>query len=188
MSGAKWGLASGLAAGLAVAAAVAEPLPKEECEKLMVEQADLDKAGLRDIVQKGPDWGRANLGADKLKAVERYISVEELLSFRCGLAKARLTLPFADEDQPPSPPEEQKAGTPPPAAKPKPKSKPKTPVAAKPAPTAAVPKTGPAPAKPPAQPVTSRPPAKPKPKIDDAYRPSQPANPTADPFALQKSK
>ncbi len=184
MSRAKWALAGGLTVGLAVAAAVAEPLPKEECEKLKVEQADLDKAGLRDIVQKGPAWGKANLGADKLKAVERYISVEELLSFRCGLAKARLTLPFADEDHPPSPPEDQKDGDPPAAAKPKPKPKP--PAAAKPAPTAAVPKTEPAPTKP-SQPATSRPPAKPKPKVEDAYRP-QPPDPTVDPFALQKSK
>jgi hypothetical protein len=184
MSRAKWALAGGLTVGLAVAA-VAEPLPKEECEKLKAEQADSERAGLRDIVQKGPAWGKINLGADKLKAVERYISVEEMLSFRCGLAKARLTLPFADEDHPPGSPEEQKEGAPPPAAKPKPK--PKAPVAAKPAPKAVVPKVEPAPVKP-SQPATSRPPAKPKPKVEDAYRPPQPPDPTIDPFALQKSK
>ncbi len=186
MSRAKWALAGGLTAGLVAAVAVAEPLPKEDCEKLKVEQADLDKAGLRDIVQKGPAWGKANLGGDKLKAVERYISVEELLSFRCGLAKARLTLPFADEDHPPGAPEEQKEGASPPAAKPK--VKPKAPAAAKSSPTAAVPKALPGPAKPPSQPAASRPPAKPKLKVEDAYRPPQPPDPTADPFALQKTK
>ena len=186
MSRAKWVFAAGVTAGLAVVAAVAEPLPKEECEKLKSEQAEFDKSGLRDIVQKGPVWGKANLGADKLKVVERYISVEEMLSFRCGLAKARLTLPFADEDQPPAAPEDQKDGAAPPAAKPK--AKPKPPAAAKPAPTAAGPKAEPAPAKPPSQPVTARPAPKPKPKVEDAYRPPQPPDPTVDPFAVQKSK
>ncbi len=175
--------AAGLSA-LAFGAVVAEPLPKEECEKLQVEQAALDKAGVKDALMKGAAWGRTNLGREQLKQVERYITIEESLSFRCGLARARLTLPFAEEDHPPTPPEDAKgepaASVPP--AKPKPKPKPK----------AAAKETDPVPQ---AATATQAPPdaAKPKPKPkaeaktkpDDAYRPPAPANPGADPFAKQ---
>lgn len=179
----RWMLVGGLTAGLVVGA-VAEPLPKEYCDKLLTEQADLEKAGLKDAYLKGPAWAKANLGADQLKRVERFIAVEELLSFRCGLAKARLTLPFADEDHPPSPPEESKDDDSPSAAKPKPKPKAKAEPPAK-APRAA-PKSVSSPESPAKQPVAAQAPAKPKPKVDDAYRPPKPANPEADPFVTQK--
>ncbi|MFM9940351.1 MAG: hypothetical protein ACKVP7_12750 [Hyphomicrobiaceae bacterium] len=189
MAGPTWqcfgfGMAAVLATGgLIVTVALAEPLAKEDCEKFKVEQAALEKAGIKDVLQKGATWGRANLGADKLKQVERFIFLEEQLSFRCGQAKARLTLPFAEEDQPPAAPEDAakaETGDPavtPPVAKAKPKPKPKPAVEAA-APDAA--KEQPAKA---AAPAPAKPAPKPKPKVDDALKvpPAQ-----GDPFANQK--
>lgn len=186
-----------IAAACLASRVMAEPLPKEACEKLKSEQATLDQAGLRDVLQKGPDWAKSNLDRGKLKQVERYILVDEMLSFRCGLAKAQLTLPFSEEDQPPVPPEAQKTEGTPPAAPPavKPKLKPKAAQApaatAPPAPEAAPKpkKAAPAavPEAPASQPAAAKPAPKPKPKADDAYRPPTPANPATDPFVVPKS-
>ncbi len=174
----------------------AEPLPKEECEKLKGEQSTLDQTGVKELFAKGPVWGRANLDRAKLRDIERYILVEEQLSFRCGLAKARLTLPFAEEDTPPAVPEEAtdtKTEAPEPAPKPKPKPKPAaapatgsdTKAAATTPP--AKPKLAPAPAAEAKEPAAAptKPAPKPKPKADDAYRPPAGANPAGDPFAKQ---
>ncbi len=107
---------------------LAEPLSKEACEALVVEQQGLIAAGVKDDFAKGADWGKANLKADRLAQVGRYLDVEEQLSFRCGLAKVRYSLP-ADEETPAAPAvtEEPKA---PPKAKPAPKAKPKAKAAA----------------------------------------------------------
>ena len=188
--------------GIAGRLALAEPMPKEECDKLQVEQAALEKGGIKEVLLKGPVWGRANLSGAKLKDVERYITIEEYLSFRCGLARARLTLPFAEEDQPPASPEETakaEAGAPAataPPPKPKPKPKPKaeaTPPAEKvAAPTEAAPKPAAKPKpKPKADPseqaaapeAAPKPAAKAKPKPDDAFKP--PPSQGKDPFAGQ---
>ncbi|MFV0297504.1 MAG: hypothetical protein ACK5JT_15420 [Hyphomicrobiaceae bacterium] len=74
---------------MGVAAAQGEPLSTDACEKLRSEHADLVRAGLPDIVKKGPDWGRANLTAVQLGQVKKYIEVDEMLTFRCGLALPR---------------------------------------------------------------------------------------------------
>jgi len=61
--------------------AFAAPLDKDACEKLKAEQAGMAQA--KDHLAKGPEWGKANLTADQLKAVQRYIEVEEQIAFRC---------------------------------------------------------------------------------------------------------
>lgn len=99
----------------------AEPLAKDACEALVVEQQGLIAAGVKDDFAKGPVWGKANLKSSRLVQISRYLDVEEQLSFRCGLAKIRYSLP-ADEETPAVPPvaEEPKA---PPKAKASPKAK-----------------------------------------------------------------
>jgi hypothetical protein len=158
------------------AGALAEPLPKDECEKLKSEQADLTTAGVKDQLGRGAAWGKANLSADQLKRVERYIAVEELLAFRCGLAQLRASLPEAeeggeqelDDKGQPVPPKDKASA---PAAPAKPKAKAAKPVAKVPA---AAGKNGPdgAPAKAKPAPAKGKPNA--KPKVDDAYRPPAP--------------
>ncbi len=190
--------------------AQAEPLAKEACDALKAEQAQLTAAGAKESFDKGAAWAKANLSAAKLREIERFIGLEEQLGFRCGLAKARLTLPPSDEDVPADPNAAAAAPTPTvPAAPvkkaaPRPKPKPAE-TAAKPdvpvgetAPAATVPpkpKLKPkveavAPAGPvaaPGEPPPARPKPSPKPKSDDAYRPPPPAgNPFVPPAVPAK--
>ena len=76
---------------------LAEPLAKEECDKLQAEQTALTAAGVREQLGRGAEWGKANLSPAQLKSVERYIVLEEQLSFRCGLAKLRASLPIGED-------------------------------------------------------------------------------------------
>ena len=115
----------GAGALLVVAGAIsagAEPLAKEVCETLAGEQQALIANGTKADFAKGAAWGKANLAADRLKQVGRYIDVEEQLSFRCGLARVRFSLP-ADEETPvvEEPEVPQKKATP--QVKPAPKAK-----------------------------------------------------------------
>jgi hypothetical protein len=192
-------LAVSLSMGLGRSAA--EPLPKEECDKLKAEQADLTAAGVRDQLGRGADWGKANLNADQMRRVARYIALEEQLSFRCGLAKLRASLPVAEEGgeqeldengQPIPPKKKDGAGE----ANVKPKAKAPAKAASRseagteaspgprPRPKAAkAPSDGKAQAQ--SQPTAAKPRPKPKAKVDDAYRPATPQDPGADPFAGQ---
>lgn len=181
-----------LAALVVVGSAVAEPLPKEDCDKLSAEQTALDQSGIKELLAKGADWGRGNLERAKLRLIERYITVDEQLSFRCGLAKTRFALPFSEEDTPPANPDDVKDAkgdavdlVPKPKPKPKPKAvAPAEPQDAKAAPPPK-PKPKPAPAAEIKEPAPTRATPKPKPKADDAYRPPAPGNATGDPFAKQ---
>ena len=118
----------GILAAIAVLVAgsvSAEPLAKEACEALVVEQQALITAGVKADFAKGAEWGKANLKADRLSEVHRYLDVEEQLSFRCGLAKVRFSLP-ADEETPAPAAVTEEPKTAPnakPAPKPKAKSK-----------------------------------------------------------------
>ena len=112
------GFGAGALLGIAGVGSVwAEPLGKEACETLAGEQQALMTAGVKADFDKGASWGKANLQGDRLKQVGRYIDVEEQLSFRCGLARVRFSLP-ADEETPAAPEEPKTA----PKAKAKPKA------------------------------------------------------------------
>lgn len=186
--------------------AVAASLSKEECDKLHAEQAELTAAGVREQFDRGAEWGKANLPPDKLQRVQRFISIEEQLSFRCGLAKLRVILPVAeeggeqelDEKGNPIPPKAQ-AGDPAnkAAAKAAPKAKPPAKAAkdgkgvegAAAASVVAKPKPekGKAPSDAEAKTTAAKATPKPKPKADDAYRPPAGSTSTGDPFAAQKA-
>jgi hypothetical protein len=63
--------------------ATAERLDKEACEALKAEQARLVEGGAKADMERGPEWGKANLAPDRLKRIERLLEVEEGLAFRC---------------------------------------------------------------------------------------------------------
>jgi hypothetical protein len=138
----------------------ADPLPKDACDAVGAEHAKLSEAGLPDLVKKGPEWVKANLGEARLKDVARYISLHEDLLFKCGYDKLK-SRPGADADETSDKPD---GDEPPP---PLPQRKPPVPEAFK---TRAVPaaastsEAGEAAKRP--KPTSRR-----KIKVDDAYRP-----------------
>ena len=96
MIGRSFGLL-GVALLLQAGTAAAAPLDEEDCDKLKAEQTQLEGAGARADMTKGPEWAKTNLTPDKLGQVKRLIEVEELLMFRCG-SGSRLVMP-ADTDE-----------------------------------------------------------------------------------------
>jgi hypothetical protein len=179
--------------------AAAATLDQDACAQLKTELLQLELAGARTSMAKGPDWAKANLGADKLQQIKRLLEVEEQILFRCQ-GKPLVVLPEGvDGEAAAAPAERSKDGS---AAKPATETKgaAKEPPAPGKAPAkAAVPAAG-APAKvapkaapaakaagtpkaagePPAAAAPPKPKPKPKPqpkpKVDDAWRP-EPAPP-----------
>lgn len=74
----------------------AAPLDAEQCAKLKTELAELEQAGVRASMAKGPAWGKANLAPDKLDKVRRLVEVDEQLLFRCQ-GKPLVLLPAETE-------------------------------------------------------------------------------------------
>jgi hypothetical protein len=180
-----------LSLGALVRVGSAEPLAQEECEKLQAEQAALTTAGARDQLGRGAEWGKANLSPAQLKSIERFILLEEQLSFRCGLAKLRASLPVAEEggeqelDEKGNPiPPKTKQGQSADATKAKlvPKAAPAKGKAAATSPAKPKADAKGSPAKSEVQPSGAKAAAKAKAKADDAYRPLPAKEPNADPF------
>src|SRR5262245_35682459 len=185
-----------------VSVANAATLDQEACARLKTELLQLELAGTRTGMAKGPDWAKANLGADKLQQIKRLLEVEEQILFRCQ-GKPLVVLPEGvDAEAAPAPAERGKDG--PAAVKPAPESKGQAkdaqpaakapakaaaPAAAKAAgaPAKAAPGKAAAPTKAATEPAATaappKPKPKPKPKVDDAYRPApaQPAPATGKP-------
>ena len=162
---------------LGAAAATAEPMTKEACDAAEAERAPMLASGVPESLKKGPAWVKSNLGAAKLKEVERYIELQEKLLFKCGHAKLRtLPVPEGEEGADGLPaakdaPDEKVAAPPAP-----PKRKP---TAKKPEPrTIEAGVAGNQPGGPAKQPPPPR--SKPKPKPDDAYRPPAKAAPATE--------
>ena len=61
----------------------AAPLDKEGCANLKAEQAQLESAGTRGNMAKGPQWAKTNLEPDRLDQIRRLLEVDEQLLFRC---------------------------------------------------------------------------------------------------------
>lgn len=82
-------LAVGAAASLLVSnpAVRAAPLDEQTCAQLKDEQAQLVKAGTKADLDRGADWAKTNLTPDRLRQIERYITVEEQILFRCPQPK-----------------------------------------------------------------------------------------------------
>jgi len=84
-----------IVAGYGPAAAV--PLDASTCEQLQVRLDTLRSEGAADDMARGPEWARANLSPERLQRIGALLEAEEQLNFRCGLAKATITLPTAVE-------------------------------------------------------------------------------------------
>jgi hypothetical protein len=61
----------------------AAPLDKDGCANLKAEQGQLELAGARGNMAKGPQWAKTNLEPDKLEQIRRLLEVDEQLLFRC---------------------------------------------------------------------------------------------------------
>jgi hypothetical protein len=58
-------------------------MDKATCAAMSAEYQGLIAAGLKADLEKGPEWGKANLNEERLKLIARLIEVEETLAFRC---------------------------------------------------------------------------------------------------------
>jgi hypothetical protein len=180
-----------LAAALVLPSAAmrAAPLDKEGCAKLKVEQTELEHAGVRGNMGKGPQWGKANLEPDKLEQIKRLLEVDEQLLFRCH-GRSLVTLP-KDTDPDPAAQEPgaakaakvqkapkkdavKKAAAPPGDAAPKAKKEQPAAKKTQAAPKAAADKAEGEPAKKEQKAAGAPKKAKAKAKGDDAYRPPSP--------------
>jgi outer membrane biosynthesis protein TonB len=89
-----------LAAALLVAtAARSSPLGKDGCAQLKLEQAELEHAGTRASMSKGPQWAKNNLEPAKLEQIRRLLEIDEQLLFRCG-GKPLVSLPKDPDPDP----------------------------------------------------------------------------------------
>ncbi|MEQ1718182.1 MAG: hypothetical protein ABL907_19750 [Hyphomicrobium sp.] len=70
-------------AAFAVPACAAPKLDKDTCDQLKVEQAKFLETGILSEIQKGAQWGKANLSAERLREVEHFILLDEQLKFGC---------------------------------------------------------------------------------------------------------
>lgn len=76
-----------IAAVLALSSSPAWAMSLEEsvsrCGAYEAEQATLMQTGIAADMEKGPAWASANLPANRLQQIMRFIHVEEQLKFRC---------------------------------------------------------------------------------------------------------
>jgi hypothetical protein len=162
---------------LAVRDVGAAPLDAETCGKLNGERLQLEFAGARANMAKGPEWAKGNLSPDAMKQVRRLIDIDAQMLFRCtGFNLVNLS-PDVDTDADPPATGLKLENDGPAKAEPKSKAKQKSDGKVQ-SPDKK------APAKKPTGAEKKKAAAKPGPKakLDDAYRP-QKGDPTADPFA-----
>ena len=77
--------------------ASAVPLDPAACEELREKLETLRSEGAAADMARGPEWARANLAPERLQRIGTLLEMEEQLNFRCGIAKARITLPTTIE-------------------------------------------------------------------------------------------
>lgn len=65
------------------ALAASPKIDKDTCEQLKTEQAKFVQAGIMADIEKGSEWGKANLSAERLREVEHFIMLDEQLKFGC---------------------------------------------------------------------------------------------------------
>jgi hypothetical protein len=86
---------------LQMLAARTAPLDKDGCAKLKAEQGQLEHAGTRGNMGKGPQWAKTNLEPEKLDQIRRLLEVDEQLLFRCH-GKPLVNLPKDPVDPDPA--------------------------------------------------------------------------------------
>lgn len=65
------------------AAAAAAKLDKETCQQFKTDQVKFIQSGILADLQRGPEWGKANLSADRLREIELFIQLDEQIKFAC---------------------------------------------------------------------------------------------------------
>ena len=191
--------------------AAGSPLDTASCDKATAEKETL--ADVREIIERGPEWAKAHAPPATLLRIERWIELDEVLSFRCGrgriTAEAQRAAAAAELIENPPPPPAADATKPKdavvistaPAAPPEPATPPEAaataapaavdppmPAAAAAAGAAAPPVSTGAPAvQPPPEPAKPKPKAKSKPKTAVADAPD-PAASTAKPKRVKPPK
>ena len=55
----------------------------EACKKLQLEKTTMESQGILADLEKGPQWAKANLPANRVKAILKYLSIYEQVQFRC---------------------------------------------------------------------------------------------------------
>lgn len=65
------------------AAAGAAKLDKETCQQFKTDQVKFIQSGILADLQRGPEWGRANLSAGRLREIELFIQLDEQIKFAC---------------------------------------------------------------------------------------------------------
>ncbi|HVX34926.1 MAG TPA: hypothetical protein VHC71_01750 [Hyphomicrobium sp.] len=81
----------------AAAHATKPKLDSDTCAQLRVEETKFRQAGILSDMSKGPAWAKANLSADRLREVQRYIALDEQVRFGCRDAKLSLDAAKASE-------------------------------------------------------------------------------------------
>lgn len=69
--------------------AAAKAYDEDACAALDAEMQLLISDGIDKTVEKGPEWGRANLSTPELERVKRFLTVEEQIVFRCTVVDSK---------------------------------------------------------------------------------------------------
>jgi hypothetical protein len=65
------------------ARAFAEPLDKDACANLRLEQNKLLTPAMQAALERGPDWVKDHLNDQEIERVRNFLEVEEMIKFRC---------------------------------------------------------------------------------------------------------
>jgi hypothetical protein len=65
------------------ARAFAEPLDKDACANLQLEQKKLLTPAMQAALERGPDWVKDHLNDQEIERVRNFLEVEEMIKFRC---------------------------------------------------------------------------------------------------------
>jgi hypothetical protein len=83
----------------------AEPLDRDECKSLKVEQKGLLTTEVRAALSRGPDWVKDHLhDAGDIEKVRQYLLIEEKVKFRCRTDGVRIPKPTPPPLPDPKPP------------------------------------------------------------------------------------
>src|SRR5665647_2527970 len=69
----------------APAAVGAAKLDKAACSDLSNELTAVKATGVKADMERGPEWAKANMPAERLESVRRLMELEDQLQFRCGI-------------------------------------------------------------------------------------------------------
>lgn len=70
--------------GLAPAAAFATKLDNAACTALATERNAITATGVKEEMERGPEWAKANMPPERLQSALRLLEVEDQLEFRCA--------------------------------------------------------------------------------------------------------